>query len=65
MLVLINDQQHWLNRAAEMSALADWMKAGETAAIIRRIARDYELLAIRAAARSALEQSSTDAVGCV
>jgi hypothetical protein len=64
MLVLVDDQQHWLNRATEMRALADWIQAGETATIARRIARDYELLAIRAAARSALEKSH-DAVGCV
>ena len=59
MLVLVNDQQHWLNRAAEMRALADWMQGSETASIVRRIARDYELLAIRAAARSALEKAMT------
>ena len=49
MLVLVNDEQHWLNRAAEMRALADWMKGTETASIVRRIASDYELLAMRAA----------------
>ena len=49
MLVLVNDEQHWLNRAAEKRALADWMKGTETASIVRRIASDYELLAMRAA----------------
>jgi hypothetical protein len=44
MLVLVNDQQHWLNRATEMRALADWIQAGETATIARRIARDYNSL---------------------
>ena len=64
MLVLVNDEQHWLNRAAEMRALAEWMKGTETASIVRRIASDYELLAVRAAARSAFEKGH-DAVGCV
>jgi hypothetical protein len=65
MLVLVNDQQHWLTRAAEMRALADWTKGSETQAIILRIASDYELLAARAAARSALKTSSSGIVGCV
>ena len=65
MLVLVNDQQHWLARAAEMRALADWIKGSETQAIILRIASDYELLAVQAASRSALETSNSDIVGCV
>jgi hypothetical protein len=49
MLVLVNDRQHWKGRAAEMRALADWMTASETQAIILRLASDYELLAVHAA----------------
>jgi hypothetical protein len=52
MLVLVNDHQHWKDRAAEMRALADWMTASETQAIILRLASDYELLAVHAAGRS-------------
>jgi hypothetical protein len=47
-----NDSKHWRDRAAEMRALADTMKDVDTAAIMPRLAADYDQLADRAEARS-------------
>jgi hypothetical protein len=47
-----NDSKHWRDRAAEMRALADTMKSPDTAAIMLRLASDYDKLADRADARS-------------
>ena len=47
----INNPQHWLDRAAEMRALAATMKDSETSAIMYRLADDYDKLADRAAQR--------------
>jgi hypothetical protein len=47
-----NDSKHWRDRAAEMRALADAMKEADTAAIMLRLANDYDKLADRAEARS-------------
>ena len=47
----INNPQHWLDRAAEMRALAATMKDSETIAIMYRLADDYDKLADRAAQR--------------
>ena len=46
-----NDSKHWRDRAAEMRALADTMKNADTAAIMLRLATDYDKLADRADAR--------------
>jgi hypothetical protein len=48
----INDVQHWRDRAAEMRALSDTMHDVETAAIMLRLADDYDCLADRAAERA-------------
>jgi hypothetical protein len=47
-----NNSKHWRDRAAEMRALADTMKSADTAAIMLRLAADYDKLADRADARS-------------
>jgi hypothetical protein len=47
-----NDSKHWRERAAEMRALADAMNDVDTAAIMLRLAADYDRLADRAEARS-------------
>jgi type II secretory pathway component PulM len=47
-----NDSKHWRARAPEMRALADAMKDVNAAAIMLRLAADYDKLADRADARS-------------
>jgi hypothetical protein len=49
----INDPEHWRDRATAMRALAITMKDAETAAIMNRLADDYDKLAERAAQRQA------------
>jgi hypothetical protein len=49
----ISDPKHWLDRAAEMRALAETMMADvETKATMLRLADDYDKLADRAAQRA-------------
>ena len=48
----VNDSKHWRDRAAEMRAIADWMKNAETQAIMSRLADDYDKLADRADIRA-------------
>jgi len=48
----VNDSRHWRDRAAEMRALSDMMSDIEAAAIMLRLADDYDLLADRADIRS-------------
>jgi hypothetical protein len=47
----INDPKHWRDRAAEMRAIAVWMKNPETTATMLRLADDYDKLADRATRR--------------
>ena len=47
------DPQHWLDRAAQMRALAITMKDPEVIILMTDLAADYEELADRAAARTA------------
>jgi hypothetical protein len=49
----INHPEHWRDRAAAMRALAITMKDAETAAIMNRLADDYDKFAERAAQRRA------------
>jgi hypothetical protein len=48
----VNDPKHWRDRAAEMRAIADWMKDVETQASMCRLADDYDKLADRAEVRT-------------
>jgi hypothetical protein len=48
----VNDSRHWRDRAAEMRSLADWMKEVDAAAMMLRLADDYDLLADRADQRA-------------
>jgi hypothetical protein len=48
----INDPDHWLDRAAQMRALAETMTDIETREIMRQLADDYDKLADRAARRA-------------
>jgi hypothetical protein len=48
----VNNPGHWLERAAEMRALADAMQDAETTRSMKRLAEEYERLADRAALRS-------------
>jgi len=48
----INDSRHWRNRAAKMRALADWTNDVDAAAMMLRLADDYDLLADRADQRA-------------
>lgn len=46
---LVYNERHWRDKAAEMRALADWMKDVEAIAIMLRLAEDYDRLADHAA----------------
>jgi hypothetical protein len=48
----VNDVQHWRDRAAHMRALSDMIKDVDAAAIVLRLAEDYDKLADRAQQRS-------------
>jgi hypothetical protein len=52
MSVFINDPEHWRQRAAEMRALAEWVKDEQAKQTMLRTAKDYERLAQRAEERS-------------
>ena len=51
-LLLHNDPDHWRQRAEQMRALANDAKDEDAKQAILRIARDYDLLAVRAEQRS-------------
>lgn len=48
----MNDSKHWRDRAAEMRILAEGHSDREAAAIMTRLANDYEKLADRAEMRT-------------
>jgi hypothetical protein len=48
----VSDPKHWRERAAEMRALAGQANDAETQAIMLRLAKDYDNLAVRAEIRS-------------
>jgi len=48
----VNDVKHWRKRAAQMRALADWMKDAETQRMMLKLANDYDKLADRAESRA-------------
>jgi hypothetical protein len=48
---LVDDPEFWRSRAEEVRVIADDMKEAEAKAIMERIAKDYERLAIRAEER--------------
>jgi hypothetical protein len=47
----VNDPKHWYDRAAEVRALSNTMKGEEAAALMLRLANDYDKLGDRAAER--------------
>jgi hypothetical protein len=49
----VNDAKHWRDRAAEMRAMADWMRDPTATATMLRLANDYDKLADRAARHAA------------
>jgi len=55
----VNDYKHWRDRAAEMRALADRMKDVDAAAMMLRLADDYDLLADRVNKRANGERPQT------
>ena len=50
---ILDDSEHWLNRAGEARALADDLNDPETRRSMLRIADEYERLAERARERAA------------
>jgi hypothetical protein len=48
----VSDPKHWRERATEMRALAGQANDAETQAIMLRLAKDYDNLAVRAEIRS-------------
>ena len=48
----VKDPKHWRERATEMRTLAAQANDAETQAIMLRLARDYDNLAVRADIRS-------------
>ena len=48
----VNDSKHWRDRAAQMRALSDSMNDKKAAAIMLRLANDYDKLANRADVRA-------------
>jgi hypothetical protein len=55
---LLNDPEHWLERAHEMRALAKQSTDTEAMRVMLKIAQDYESLAIRAQERISSEALS-------
>jgi hypothetical protein len=55
----VSDPKHWRERATEMRALAGQANDAETQAIMLRLAKDYDNLAVRAEIRSDCSKNSS------
>jgi hypothetical protein len=61
MATLLFDGEHWRQKAAEMRAAADGTTESAEREIFRRLAADYEHLAVRADARAGMVRATSQA----